>query len=427
MWASYQFKGHAVFRVAVPSSESSQAQCIDLLCDFELWFFCSQIFLKSLPPFSIDENGLSKRPTSRAFVASEWKEITPSVGKVPVFNIHQGSKVMAFKVFVPHRRDTDESFRINAQRECTILRYLKSIRTSTLGHNLQISLSDSFENPNSHPQRDYFVMTELMDFTLAAVIEGSKADFRPSLVQNFMAQMLNGLSDLNSHHVIHRDLKPANILIRKTSTGYLVQLADFGLAYWDALPMADKNLKWHGDPGYRSPEALEATIRGYAGEQRGASGFPECADPELDCWALGCVLLDLLSKKAEGFTAVVPHNPADGPRPPLGIRTAANQALIRRMNLPVFLGTDQTRFNTLPLDIQCRLPWSKRDAYDLFTLLRMLLEEDPHKRWTVKEALAFPFIASVVHPLLRYHSLEKYSPDHRRGIRAKVLERRLLV
>ena len=51
--------------------------------------------------------------------------------------------------------------------------------------------------------------------------------FPESLVNCYVAQVLEGLIYLHEQHVVHRDIKGANILSTKDGT---VKLADFGVA-----------------------------------------------------------------------------------------------------------------------------------------------------------------------------------------------------
>ena len=92
-------------------------------------------------------------------------------------------------------------------------------------------------------------------------------------------QLLNGVHYLHTNWVLHRDLKPANIMV--TSTGQ-IRIGDLGLARIFHKPL---NSLFSGDKvvvtiWYRAPELL-----------LGAKHYT----PAIDLWAVGCIFAELLS------------------------------------------------------------------------------------------------------------------------------------
>lgn len=99
------------------------------------------------------------------------------------------------------------------------------------------------------------------------------------MVKSILFQLLNGLLYLHTNWVLHRDLKPANILV--TSTG-AIRIGDLGLARLFYKPL---NSLFSGDKvvvtiWYRAPELLLGS-RHYT--------------PAIDLWAVGCIFAELLS------------------------------------------------------------------------------------------------------------------------------------
>ncbi|EEP75329.1 meiotic mRNA stability protein kinase UME5 [Uncinocarpus reesii 1704] len=99
------------------------------------------------------------------------------------------------------------------------------------------------------------------------------------MVKSILFQLLNGLLYLHTNWVMHRDLKPANILV--TSKG-AVRIGDLGLARVFRKPL---NTLFSGDKvvvtiWYRAPELLLGT-RHYT--------------TAIDLWAVGCIFAELLS------------------------------------------------------------------------------------------------------------------------------------
>jgi eukaryotic-like serine/threonine-protein kinase len=88
-------------------------------------------------------------------------------------------------------------------------------------------------------------------------------------------QMASGLADAHAHKVVHRDIKPSNVML--TSSGG-VRIVDFGLASVTNSSTASKT-GMTGTVAYMSPEqAMGGTV-----------------DQRTDIWALGCVLVEMLT------------------------------------------------------------------------------------------------------------------------------------
>ncbi|KAL3631827.1 hypothetical protein CASFOL_024811 [Castilleja foliolosa] len=99
-------------------------------------------------------------------------------------------------------------------------------------------------------------------------------------VKEYTRSLLRGLYDIHSHGYVHCDLKPGNILLVPGKDFFTAKIGDFGLS-----KKGNKNKRrgcsWRGTHMYLSPES----VKGY--EQEAAS----------DIWALGCVVLEMLTKK----------------------------------------------------------------------------------------------------------------------------------
>ena len=100
-----------------------------------------------------------------------------------------------------------------------------------------------------------------------------------SMIRSVLFQILNGLHYLHTNWVLHRDLKPANVMV--TSRGE-VRIGDLGLARLFYKPL---NNLFSGDKvvvtiWYRAPELL-----------LGSKHYT----PAVDLWAVGCIFAELLS------------------------------------------------------------------------------------------------------------------------------------
>ena len=140
---------------------------------------------------------------------------------------------------------------------------------------------------------DLLLVTQLMRggdlFERLAAREGA---FTEAEAIELARQILDGVAYLHDQGTAHCDLKPSNILVRDppgeggaSEEGMLVRIADFGLS--QTLAAADgyerKLTDVCGTPEYFAPE-LVRLAQGDAGEY----GAP------VDCWAVGCIVYELL-------------------------------------------------------------------------------------------------------------------------------------
>lgn len=106
-------------------------------------------------------------------------------------------------------------------------------------------------------------------------------------VKVFTRSILRGLNHIHESGYVHCDLKPDNILLvpdsgRRVFPNFRAKIADFGLAK-RAKQSKKRKLEpyWRGTPLYLSPEAVLDKVQ----------------DPPCDIWALGCIVLQMLTGK----------------------------------------------------------------------------------------------------------------------------------
>jgi len=124
--------------------------------------------------------------------------------------------------------------------------------------------------------------------------------------------VLNGLAYLHKNGMIHRDIKPANILIRETSDGPVAKITDFGVSkVLDAAKTEHSSALVVSIP-YMAPEQLN--LKKY--------GIDERLAPNLDLWALGVTIYEVITGKVlfrkddqdsneEMMTNILSPEPAD--------------------------------------------------------------------------------------------------------------------
>ncbi|PYH45040.1 cyclin-dependent serine/threonine-protein kinase CDC28 [Aspergillus saccharolyticus JOP 1030-1] len=187
-----------------------------------------------------------------------------------------------------------------------------------------------------------------------------------AMVKKFMAQLVEGIRYCHSHRILHRDLKPQNLLIDRDGN---LKLADFGLARAFGVPLRTYTHEvvtlW-----YRSPEIL-------LGGRQYSTG--------VDMWSCGAIFAEMCTRK--------PLFPGD----------SEIDEIFKIFRL---LGTpDEAAWpgvTSFP-DFKATFPKWKRDESrplvagleeDGLDLLDALLEYDPARRLSAKQACMHPYFAN---------------------------------
>ncbi|KNE72630.1 CMGC/CDK protein kinase, variant [Allomyces macrogynus ATCC 38327] len=145
----------------------------------------------------------------------------------------------------------------------------------------EISLLKELHHPNIvrlydvvHTDKKLTLVFEFMDSDLKKYMDACSGDVDPSIIQQFMFQLLRGIAFCHEHRVLHRDLKPQNLLITKKCD---LKLGDFGLARAFGIPVRHYSSEvvtlW-----YRAPDVLMGS-RQYS--------------TSIDIWSAGCIFAEM--------------------------------------------------------------------------------------------------------------------------------------
>jgi Tol biopolymer transport system component len=106
-------------------------------------------------------------------------------------------------------------------------------------------------------------------------------------------QVAAALAAAHDKGIVHRDLKPANV---KITAGGTVKVLDFGLAkVWDPQAISGGGTKLTHSPTITAHMTSAGTILGTAGYMSPEQARGAEVDKRTDIWALGCVLLEMLT------------------------------------------------------------------------------------------------------------------------------------
>ncbi|KAJ3261389.1 MAPK protein hog1 [Boothiomyces macroporosus] len=226
---------------------------------------------------------------------------------------------------------TNPTLSKRAFRELMLLAHLQ--------HENIICLKDAFLQND-----DLYFVTELLGADLHRLL--SVKPLEPQYIKFFCFQMLHGLRYVHQAGVIHRDLKPANILVNENCD---LKICDFGLARVSEQVMTG----YVSTRYYRAPEIM-LTWQHY--------------DKAVDLWSLGCIFGEMLEGKQK----------------------------------PLFPGKDHVDQFTFiaellgspPIDVVQSIASENMKVHIANVdrdLLSKMLQWDPKKRITAKEALEHPY------------------------------------
>ena len=147
-----------------------------------------------------------------------------------------------------------------------------------LSHPNLVTVHDAGTDTQHTPPRAYLVMALIDGPTLGDL--GRKGPLPPDQVRRVAKDVAGALAYVHSRGVVHRDVKPGNILLDSDGVAYL---ADFGVALTIGASALTAVGQTVGTAAYLSPEQV-------LGQE---------VTPAADVYALGLVLLEVLSGERE--------------------------------------------------------------------------------------------------------------------------------
>ncbi|KAM6904633.1 mitogen-activated protein kinase 3 [Xenentodon cancila] len=240
-------------------------------------------------------------------------------------------------------------------------------------HENIIGINDVIRAQHIDNMRDVYIVQTLMETDLYKLLKTQKLS--NDHVCYFLYQILRGLKYIHSANVLHRDLKPSNLLINTTCD---LKICDFGLARI-ADPDHDHTgflTEYVATRWYRAPEIM-LNSKGYS--------------MSIDIWSVGCILAEMLSNRpifpGKHYLDQLNHILSI-----LGSPTEEDLKCIIN---------DKARNYLKSLPPKNKVPWDslfpKADPKALDLLDRMLTF-NPHKRISVIEALAHPYLEQYYDP-----------------------------
>lgn len=263
------------------------------------------------------------------------------------------------------RRALCKSDARDLKRELWEVRLLRQLRHENLLGLLDLLLPSE----EGSAQGDMYLVTPLLESDLFKIITSGQP-LSDQHVQFFVYQLLLALKYLHSAGVIHRDVKPSNVML---NSNCCIKLGDYGLSRPCASSAGDLTeyvvTRW-----YRAPEVMLS--KSHYG-------------PNIDLWGVGCVMAELLGRKALFPGKDYLHL--------LQLITEVLGSPSEEKDL-AFVTSEKAREYLRRLPRHAGVPFATLfpGANPLgLELLAGLLQFNPERRLTAEQALAHPYLASL--------------------------------
>ena len=234
----------------------------------------------------------------------------------------------------------------------------------------EISILKQLHHPNIvnlldliHGEKKLYLVFEFLDHDLKKYLNLNVSPLSPQLVKSYLYQILLAIKYCHSKRILHRDLKPQNLLIDKNG---IIKVGDFGLARAFGIPIKTLTHEiltlW-----YRAPEIL--------------LGQREYSTP-IDIWSIGLIFYEMAHRKPL-FAGDCEIDQIFKIFQMYGTPTEKTWPGITKLpefklNFPQFKGKGIQSYNTLIDHVGV-------------DLLEKMIQLDPCKRISAKQALNHPF------------------------------------
>ncbi|KAJ2490775.1 kinase subunit of RNA polymerase II carboxy-terminal domain kinase I [Coemansia sp. RSA 2050] len=280
-------------------------------------------------------------------------------GKVHKARNKETGQIVALKQM---RIDMDrEGFPITAMRE---IRLLKQLRHPNITQIFDVVP----ESGNA-----VCVVMEYMDYDLSGLISHPQWDPEPAHKKSLMQQLLEGLDFMHTRGILHRDIKGSNLLVNQQGQ---VKYVDFGLARSFHHSRMQELTNRVITLWYRPPELLLGTT---------------LYGPEVDIWSLGCVLLELFTKKP-AFQGQNDIDQLEQIFKLLGTPTPTIWDSLKKLPWACYM-TPNTRYEN-----RMRLMLSSKMSASAVDLISWMLSLDPAARPSAAQCLGHSFFAEAPAP-----------------------------
>ena len=183
-----------------------------------------------------------------------------------------------------------EGMKLAMKRSYRGINNISVIEIDILNRVNHINVVNSYDTFSDRRCSVIFLILPLALFDLSDLIkdkEINSSKYNPDTILDLSYQLICGLNYLHSNNIIHDDIKPGNVLIYQDDDNdrFIAKIGDYGLSSdiftTEKIDTVSQTLWW------RPPEIL-----------KGENGENEPHLYESDIWAMGAVLLELITGKS---------------------------------------------------------------------------------------------------------------------------------
>lgn len=229
-----------------------------------------------------------------------------------------------------------------------------------------VKILDVLEDEADQEKKTIHCIFEYCEGTLFQKLSKRSKPTEWDTIKNIMVQLLDAVNILHGKMILHRDIKPENILIDRHG---VLKLADFGLAKKASFLQRRKSNSivslW-----YRAPEIVLGSEEYLLG---------------VDMWSLGCIFGELMQTKPV-FYCRSDVEVLERCFRMFGTPTEEHCSFMKKLKK-----WDTFKHYDKPKNLREFFPFATVQAADL---LEKMMNIDPKKRITAKEALNHPFFKS---------------------------------
>jgi eukaryotic-like serine/threonine-protein kinase len=239
----------------------------------------NELSLQSAPTelAPLTREAIADTPWTKGEVLDERYQVVGLLGRggmgvvLRVVDLHSPVR-SDYAMKILHRSLVGSEVVVRLEREACMLRELPELAVSAP---IRLGALQSGE--------PYMVMVCLDGRDLSTVLrQGGRLP--PDAALAYFEAIVLALELAHRQRIVHRDLKPSNIFVQRDGS---LRLLDFGLSKWTARDLHDGRLESltqanaiMGTPAYMAPEQIRD---------------PRLALPSTDVWAVGVVLLEMLT------------------------------------------------------------------------------------------------------------------------------------
>lgn len=240
----------------------------------------------------------------------------------------------------------------------------------------EIALLKELQHPNIvrlydvvHTEKKLTLVFEFLDLDLKKYTDTCDGGLEMSTLKSFLYQLIRGIAYCHQHRVLHRDLKPQNLLINREGE---LKLADFGLARAFGIPVRSYTHEvvtlW-----YRAPDVL--------------MGSQKYSTP-VDVWSIGCIFAEMNN----GRPLFPGKSEADQLDQIFALLGTPDEAIFPGIvELKEYKPATYKRYDR-PASLAHLVPGLTAEGVDLLT---RMMQYDPAKRITAREAMDHPFFSDL--------------------------------